>query len=55
VPDAGNPVNVTLPVETEHVGWIIVPITGAGGAAGGDMMTISAEGAEVHPVAFVTV
>lgn len=31
VPDAGSPLNATLPVETEHVGWVIVPITGADG------------------------
>jgi hypothetical protein len=31
VPVAGNPLNATLPVATEHVGWVIVPTTGAAG------------------------
>lgn len=32
LPD-GNPVSNTLPVETAHVGWVIVPTTGAVGIA----------------------
>ena len=31
VPDAGKPLNTTLPVPTEHVGWVIVPTVGAVG------------------------
>ena len=31
VPVDGNPLNTTLPVATEHVGWIIVPTVGAAG------------------------
>jgi hypothetical protein len=34
VPVAGNPLNTTLPVPTEHVGWVIAPATGAVGVAG---------------------
>ena len=34
VPEAGRPLNTTLPVATEHVGWVIVPTTGAVGVAG---------------------
>jgi hypothetical protein len=30
----GKPLRTTLPVEIEHVGWEIVPITGAEGEAG---------------------
>jgi hypothetical protein len=31
VPDAGNPLKVTLPVGSAHVGWTIGPTTGGGG------------------------
>ena len=31
VPVAGNPFKTTLPVDTEHVGWVIVPTVGAVG------------------------
>ena len=33
-PEAGNPLNATLPVATLQVGCVIVPITGAVGVAG---------------------
>ena len=33
VPVDGNPFNITLPVATEHVGWVIVPNVGAAGMA----------------------
>jgi hypothetical protein len=33
-PEAGSPVSCTLPVETLHVGWIIVPTAGAVGVTG---------------------
>jgi hypothetical protein len=29
VPGSGSPVRTTLPVPIPHVGWVIVPITGA--------------------------
>ena len=32
-PEAGNPLNATLPVEVLHVGCVIVPIIGAEGFA----------------------
>ena len=28
-PVAGNPLKATLPVGVPHVGWVIIPITGA--------------------------
>lgn len=33
VPVAGKPSNTTLAVCSEHVGWVIVPMSGAGGLA----------------------
>ena len=55
VPDDGNPLKSTLPVDTEHVGCVIVPITGAEGEPDGALMTILADESEVHPDALVTV
>jgi hypothetical protein len=55
VPVNGNPVNVTLPVDTEQVGCTIVFITGAVGIDGGEVITTVAADAEVHPTEFVTV
>ena len=51
----GRPVKLTLPVATVHVGWLIVPITGAVGTGGGEFITALAEAAEVHPVKSETV
>jgi hypothetical protein len=34
VPDAGNPVNITLPVERVQVGGVIVPTDGFEGVTG---------------------
>jgi len=34
VPVAGKPFRITLPVATEHVGWVIVPMVGAEGVIG---------------------
>ena len=51
----GKPPNSTLPVAKAQVGWVIVPGVGAGGVAGWALMTMLAEGREVHPEAFVTV
>lgn len=31
LPTEGNPLNATDPIATEHVGWVIVPTTGAVG------------------------
>jgi len=52
---AGKPFNTTLPVATEQVGWVIVPIAGAAGVPGFETITISADAGEVHPAALVTV
>ena len=52
---AGNPLNSTLPVDTAHVGWVIVPTRGADGVTGCALMTTLADAIEVHPAAFVTV
>jgi hypothetical protein len=55
VPVEGKPLNGTLPVAVLHVGWMIVPATGAVGVTGWALMTTFAEAADVHPEAFVTV
>ena len=47
----GNPLNTTLPVDTAHVGCVIVPTVGAAGVAGWALITTFAEADEVHPVA----
>jgi hypothetical protein len=51
----GKPLNTTLPVATVHVGWVIVPTTGAEGVGGWVLITMLTEAAEVHPEKFVTV
>ena len=54
VPVAGNPLNITLPVGTAQVGWVIVPTIGAVGAGGCGFMTTFPDGNEIQPDAFVT-
>jgi len=54
-PVDGNPDNIALPVDIEHVGCVIIPITGALGTAGCGSMTIFAEATEVHTVEVATV
>jgi len=54
VPVAGNPLKTTLPVDIAHVGCVIVPTTGAEGADGAGLTTASAENADTHPSALVT-
>ena len=49
----GNPFNTTLPVETEHVGCVIVPTPGVEGVEA--IITTLAVGKEVHPAELVTV
>lgn len=49
VSTSGKPLKTTLPVEIEHVGWEIVPITGAEGEAGWVIIAPSDEGSETHP------
>jgi hypothetical protein len=55
VPVDGKPLRTTLPVETVHVGWVIVPIVGAAGVTGCVLITTFADDADVHPSLFVTV
>ena len=55
VPVAGKPFNTMLPVGDAHAeGWVTVPTIGAVGATGAALMTTSADGFEIHPVAAVT-
>jgi hypothetical protein len=49
VPVEGNPLNATLPVDIAHVGWVMVPTTGAERDAGWGVITTSADTPEVHP------
>lgn len=55
VPTEGRPVNVTPPVATEHVGWMIVPTTGGAGVDGVALMTTLDDDGDVQKEAFVTV
>ena len=54
-PLEGNPLSDTLPVETMHEGWVIVPNTGAEGVTGWALITILLDEDEVQPSEFVTV
>ena len=54
-PDAGSPLNATLPVDNVHVGCVTVPITGVVGVTGWAFTTAFAEEADVHPRLLVTV
>ena len=55
LPDDGKPFNTTLPVDTEQLGWVMVPAVGAVGVVGCVLITILVVAAEVHPNALVTV
>ena len=55
VPEAGSPLRATLPVATVHVGWLIVPMTGAVGVEGWALMTTFPEETDTHPSSLVTV
>lgn len=54
-PVEGNPLRTTLPVGSAHVGWVIVPTTGAAGVDGWVLITIFPLDVEVQFVLFVTV
>jgi hypothetical protein len=54
VPDDGNPLNATAPVDRAQVGCVLVPTTGAG-IAGTALITTLAEDTDVHPSVLVTV
>ena len=51
---AGNPLNITLPVASEHVGCVIVPTTGAVGVVGCTLIVTLVAG-DTHPEAFFAV
>lgn len=55
VPVEGSPLSATLPVESAHVGWVIIPVTGAVGVSGWTFITTLADAGEMHPRALVTV
>lgn len=55
VPVAGNPLNSTLPVDTLHVGPVIVPTVGVTGIPGWALIRTSEEATEVQPVELPTV
>jgi hypothetical protein len=55
VPVAGRPLRETLPVDRAQVGCVMVPITGAAGVSGWELITTFDEAAETHPLALVTV
>ena len=55
LPVAGKLFNITLPVETEQVGWVIVPTVGAVGDTGWAMITTLVDDDEIQPEALVTV
>jgi hypothetical protein len=54
VPVGGRPFNTTLPVTVTHDdGWVIKPGLGAAGVPGGEIITTSVEGSDIHPAALV--
>jgi hypothetical protein len=55
LPVAGKPFNITLPVETLQVGWVIVPTIGAVGVVGWVLITTLADEDEIQPEVLVTV
>lgn len=55
VPEEGNPLKAISPVDTEHVGWVIVPMTGAVGAPGTVFIAAFVELGDVQGLEFVTV
>jgi hypothetical protein len=55
VPAVGNPLNVTLPVDTIHEdGCVTFPTIGAVGAGGAAFIVTSAEAFDIQPAAAVT-
>jgi hypothetical protein len=49
LPVDGRPLKATLPVDNAHVGCVIAPTTGGVGEDGCAVMTISADGRDIHP------
>ena len=54
VPPDGKPFNIILPVAT-HVGWVMMPVTGAAGVRGCALITTSEDEADKQPDELVTV
>ena len=52
VPEAGRSLKATLPVEVEHVGWVMVPTVGVVGAPGSLKVAFTPV-AEVQPLAVI--
>jgi hypothetical protein len=53
-PVEGRPLNTTLPVAEAHDdGWVISPTLGVAGVPGGEMITTSVEGIDIHPASLV--
>lgn len=48
-PEAGNPLNATLPVDMVQPGWVITPTVGVVGVPGALLMVILVDADEVHP------
>lgn len=55
LPEAGSPLRTTLPVATEHVGWVMELICGAAGVGGWELMTTAVEEVDVQDTELVTV
>ena len=55
VPLPGKPLNATLPVATEQVGWVIVPTPGAEGDVVCALIITFPDAGETQPEALVTV
>ena len=51
---AGNPLMATLPVDTAQVGCVIVPVIGAAGVKGCELIKASADISDIHPDVVVT-
>jgi hypothetical protein len=54
-PVDGNPFRNTLPVDTIHVGWVMVPITGAVGTDGCAIIITFADDPDIQLFALITV
>jgi hypothetical protein len=54
-PLAGKFSRTMLPVARSHVGWVMVPITGADGVAGWEFITTASDDGDTHPSALATV
>ena len=51
----GRPLNTALPVANAQLGCVIVPVSGAVGVAGCELITTSTDIPEMHPAEFLTV